>query len=462
MRDDLPREIGVLVIGAGLAGLCAALSAAEAGAEVLLIEKQPQTGGSSVLSGGGMAFAGVEEQFREGIEDGPEALRADLLRMGGGFSDPALVEAYVAAQADTKRWLQTHGVEFTSLQVGSGNTRPRVLRTRPSQAIGALAASLGRQPRARLITDVRVERLLQGRDGGIGGACARHAGAQADIAVRSGVVLAAGGFSRDATLVRTFAPGMTRATPVGGEGSTGDGLRMGMAVGAGLRDMGFIRATFGSHPAAQGASNLILLAMYKGAIIVGTEGQRFVNESLSYKDLGDACLAQPEPRAFQVFDAQIMSKADPLSVTYDFGSALANGLLLQADTLPALAARIGVDAARLTETVARYNKSVQGEVPDTLGRTALPGGAKLIPISTAPFYAYPTTAVLLSTYCGLAIDAEAHVLDAFGAVVAGLYAAGEVTGGLHGAGYVSGSSLGKAAIMGRIAGRNAAAPPVAA
>ncbi|MES2480656.1 MAG: FAD-dependent oxidoreductase [Pseudomonadota bacterium] len=321
----------VIVAGAGLGGCGAAIAAAQKGAKVLLLEKQQAPGGSSLLSAGGMAFSGVEPQRLAGIDDGPQRLREDLERMGRGFSEAHLVDTYVQEQAATFDWLRELGVRFTSVQTGSGNSVPRVVRTDTTQVFSVLLDALDRHGVVRRL-GVAVERLLFA-DGRVQGV--RVAGEGVGREIRAGaVVLATGGFSRNADLVRTFAPDMLRAIPVGGDGSTGDGLRMACALGAGLRDMGFVRATFGSHPSARGAANLMLHPIYKGAIIVNGQAQRFVDESRPYKELGDAVLAQPGVLGWQVFDQTVMDQADPLAGTYDFQGALERGLLEQADHPP--------------------------------------------------------------------------------------------------------------------------------
>lgn len=450
-------QFDVIVVGAGLAGCSAALAAGERGLAVLLLEKMPDAGGSSALSAGGMAFAGIPAQSAAGIEDSAELLRRDLDRLGEGFGEPALIDAYLEHQAATQAWLSGHGVKFSTLTVGSGNSVPRVLRTDARRLIETLLAAIDKTGRVTRLMGVRALRLLQ--DAPQGKVCGLRIGAGAeeqDIAAGA-VILATGGFSRDSALVRQFAPRMLEAVSIGGEGSTGDGLRMACGVGAGLRDMGFIRATFGSHPDSTGAHNTMMHPIYKGAIIVGRHARRFVNESLSYKDLGDACLAQPQAIGYQIFDSVVMARADRMAPTYDFESALAQGRLLQAASLKELAALLDIDADTLLATVADYNDIVAGRKTDPHGRKTLPGGGPLLPVDTGPFYAYPSKAALLSTYCGIAIDARARVLDTFGHPIEGLFAAGELTGGFHGAGYLSGTSLSKSAIMGRIAGQQAAA-----
>lgn len=448
----------VVVIGAGMAGLAAALTAAQHGADVLLLEKTPAIGGSTLLSAGGIAFAGTPVQTAAGVEDDATRLAADLLRSGGGFSDPALVEAYVEGQLATFHWLVDQGVQFSSLSVGSGNSVPRVHRVRTAQAIQALRTALLTFPGSDLAEQCSAQRLVRDDDRSPVRGVVLADGSL--VTARGGVVLASGGFSRNRELIARFAPRLVDAVAVGGEGSTGDGLLLGCALGAGLCDMGFIKPTFGSHPEAVGARNLILHPMFKGAIIVNRHGERFVDESRSYKDLGEAGLAEGGT-SFQVFDSTVMAKADPQAGPYDFAGALERGHLLRAPTLALLAERIGVDAQALVATIEAYNEVVDGRAPDRFGRTALPGGAPLVRLERPPYFAYPSVAALLSTYCGLTIDPRARVLDVFGAPIAGLYAAGEVTGGLHGANYVSGSSVGKAAIFGRIAGREAASSTTA-
>jgi fumarate reductase flavoprotein subunit len=142
---------------------------------------------------------------------------------------------------------------------------------------------------------------------------------------------------------------------------------------------------------------------------------------------------------------------------FDLTPQLEAGRLIRADSLTELAKALDMDPARLDETVATYNRAVDGEIADPFGRDGLchHSGA-LIRLERPPFYAYPSVSVVLATYCGLTVAADAAVQDVFGAPIAGLYAAGEITGGFHGAAYMTGSSLGKAALFGRLAGRNAA------
>ena len=244
---------------------------------------------------------------------------------------------------------------------------------------------------------------------------------------------------------------------VGGEGNVGDGLRMACKLGADLRDMAYIKGTFGKHP-TDVHNNHSCLAVYKGAIAVNQDGHRFVDESISYKLLGDAVMRQPYHCGYQIFDEPIFKSGDDRVRILDFGRRMEEGLIFKADTLQMLARQIEVPCETLHETVDRYNRFVEeGHDPD-FGRKALVHrqGA-LRRIEQGPFYAYPSTAAVFGTYCGLRIDAQMRVIDVFGESIVGLYAAGEVVGGFHGGAYMTGSALGKAVVFGRVAARTAIA-----
>ena len=455
----LPDETDVAVIGGGLAGHCAALAAAEAGARVLLLEKRERTGGSTVLSGGFMAFADTPEQRAAGVSDSAGLLLDDLRAVGGPEADDALLQTYAREQAGLYRWLAGHGIRFGALEHSAGQSAPRSHQTGTQALIDTLAARLAGHAQARLACGVRARALVREEvDGPVRAVDLDTPAGPRRLRCRGGVVLASGGFSRSEELLRLFAPQQAGAVRIGGAGSTGDGLKMAWKLGAGMRDMGQIRGTFGTHPQSGPEKHEILLAFYLGAIIVNREGRRFVDESLSYKQLGDACLQQPGGVAWQVFDQAVMEAASPGVPLFDFAPYLASGMLLRADTLEDLAAQCGMDAAALRAAVERYNAGAAAGRETEFGRDGLCHHAgQLVPIARPPFYAYLSTTVVLATYCGLHADEGARVRDVAGEPMDGLYAAGEIVGGFHGRSYMTGTSLGKAALFGRIAGAAAAA-----
>ncbi len=449
----------LLVVGGGAAGFAAALEAAEKGAQVLLLEKTAEIGGSSAMSGGCLAFAGTDLQQSEGVADSDDLLRTDLLEVGKHDNDPAIVDAYVRNQLDTYNWLRKHGVEFSpSLDTSSGQSVPRVHTVDPADMVRVLAAKCRDTGRVSVRMSTSAKRLVRKDEGSpVTGVIAEGPDGQISIEATAGVLLASGGFVQDGEMVRRFAPQYAEAFFIGGEGNVGDGLRMAWKLGADLRDMAYIKGTFGKHP-TDTHNNHSCLFVYKGAIAVNQDGKRFVDESVSYKLLGDAVMAQPYHTGYQIADEPIFASGDDRVRILDFNRRMEEGLVIKADTLEALARQIEVPYEALRDTVDRYNACVDKGEDAEFGRKALVHhhGA-LRRIETGPFYAYPSTAAVFGTYCGLRIDEDMHVIDVFGERIAGLYAAGEVVGGFHGGAYMTGSALGKALVFGRIAARTALA-----
>lgn len=453
------EEAEVIVVGGGLTGHCAALEATAGGAQVLLLEKQAEIGGSTVLSGGSFAFAGTDLQRRNGVEDSNELLFEDLRRVGENGNEESIVRAYVEHQLDTYHWLAGHDVLYEKLFLAAGHSVPRAHSRNPREVLETLAAHARASGRIAVRTRVRVERLVQTRlDGPVEGILTQQDGRWRAIRAHRGVILASGGFSRNDALLKLFAPSQAATMRAGGAGNTGDGLLMAWQLGAGLRDMGYIKGTFGGHPGASPDQHALMLPIYVGAIAVNARGERFISESKSYKLIGDAVLAQPNAIGFQIFDQRIYDKGTPGIPTMAFQAKHAMGQVVSAPTLAELAAKLGIDFAGLERTVSEYNSAVDAGGDTRYGRMGLSMEyGKLARIDAPPFYGYPSKSVVVATYCGLAVDPQMRVCDVFDEVIPGLYAAGELIGGLHGNAYMTGSSLGKAAIFGRIAARSALA-----
>ena len=458
-------ETDVLVIGGGLAGLCAAIEAAadgtEAGAEVMLLEKLNACGGSSVLSGGLIAFSGTDMQQAAGISDSDTQLYDDLRRAGWQQNVEALVRTYVANQMSAYEWLKRLGTTFLSVELAAGHSQPRAHSLRAMDFMALMEQRARDTGKVKIVFNAAAHRLLRAcGNGRVEGVTATIDGKATQIRARRGVVLAAGGFARNAEMVNLFVPHQARCVVYCGAGCDGDGVRMAWALGAGLRDVVHIKGTFGFHPdtGKTAGRDWSKHSVYRGAILVNTQAQRYVDESKSYKLLGDAVLTQPGAMSFQIFDQGVMDTSSDTAPLFKFKEALALGRLLSEPTLEALATRIGIDAAALIATVARYNGFVRSGKDEDFARTGLSTGyGELVELKRGPWYAYPSTSGLIATYCGITVDTESRVIDVFGEPIAGLYAAGEMTGGFHGVAYMTGSSLGKCVIFGRIAGRNASA-----
>ena len=229
----------VLVLGAGQAGLTAALAAAQSGARVLILEKRDIIGGSTAMSSGLTAYAGTDEQAAMGVEDSIESLRQDILTTGQHKNDPALVDAYCREQLTTYRWLKGLGVQYGHVHAASGQSVPRSHSTDPGTMVDTLlrrAEELG----VVLLHEVRALELMMDGDAVVGVRAEIH-GAIHEIPAGS-VVLATGGFSRSPELLERFVPQMAHAVHGGAPGSEGDGLLMGWRIGA----------DFKRHPLRQG------------------------------------------------------------------------------------------------------------------------------------------------------------------------------------------------------------------
>lgn len=456
VEAELPERVGVLVLGGGLAGAAALLAAAEAGTYAVLLEKADTFGGSTVRSAGLSAFAGTDEQAEQGIADSVDLLREDILTTGGRVNDPALVDLYCARQLDTYRRLKQLGVRYGRIHAASGQSVPRSHPSDTTAMLRSVFTAAGRLG-ARLVAGAGARRLL--REGGrVVGAEVEHGGERHTIRADA-VVLATGGFSRDRDMLTRFAPLMKDALLAGGDHNYGDGLLMAWQLGAGMRDLPQIKGTYGiyhePHPGEDGTG---ILAVYKGGIAVNRAGHRYVDESIPYKALGDAGLAQPTARTWQVFDAATMAETNDEVPIYDFGDRLRAGMLETADTIAELAAKLGTRPGVLEATVAEYNDRIAAGEPDPFGRVHLVGGVgERRRIAKPPFYAQLSGTVVLATYCGVTVDPAMRVLDVFGEPIPRLYAAGELVGGFHGAGYMTGTSIGKSAVFGRVAGTSAAA-----
>ena len=455
--SDEELSADVVIIGGGLAGLSAALEAGEVGAQVIITEMLAETGGSSAMSGGCFALAGTDLQCEHGVEDSEELLFRDLREVGQFENDEEIVRTYVRHQLETYEWLKAHGVTFSqALEVSSGVSVPRIHNVDPADMMRALLARCRAMANIRLLTETRVRRLVRNPNTGrVEAMLAERASGSLTIRGTKGIILATGGFCRSPELIHRFAPQYDDAIFIASDGNRGDGFKMGLHLGADFRDTAYIKGTYGKHPIYLNDHHACL-AVYKGGIAVNQEGKRFVDESISYKLLGDACLGQSDCSTYQIFDQDIFEDGDNRVRILDFERRYEQGLMFKAGSLEALARLIEIPAETLIATVAQYNTYVDaGHDPDFGRKHLCHNYGTLRRIERAPFYAFPSTVVVFTTFCGLRVDSAMRVIDVFGVAIDGLFAAGEVVGGLHGGAHMTGSGLGKAAIFGRLAARTA-------
>ena len=446
-------EYDLVVVGGGLAGFSAALSAAQAGQQVLVLEKTGQTGGSSAMSGGCLAFAGTDLQRAHGIEDSAQLLFDDLVTVGKGECDEALVRLYCDHQLQTYEWLKEHGVVFADvIEAASGQSVPRVHNVDPADMVRQLQQAALATGNVEVWLHSRARYLLREAGGRVKGVCVECNAEPLEVMARKAVLLASGGFVQDRELIHRFVPQYDNAVFIGGAGNEGDGLRMAWALGADVRDLPYIKGTFGKHPLDE-HNHHACLAVYKGAIAVNQEGRRFVDESQSYKLLGDAVMQQSFGVGYQILDHDILLSGDNQVRILDFTRRLEEGLFVEAQTLEQLARLIEVPEEVLLAEVATYNDAVRhGQTPEFGRQHLVHQHGQLRAIERPPFYAYPSTAAVFGTYCGVIVDTRLRVIDVFAQPIEGLLAVGEMIGGFHGAAYMTGSALGKATVFGRLAG----------
>ena len=456
-------ETDVVVIGAGGAGLAAAIESASRGERTLVIEKQPDLSYSSTaLSAGMFAFAGTNCQKDLGINDTNELFCEDILNVGKRENDPELVAAYIEKQLDTYYWLEKMGVKWSKVvSAAAGMSKPRAQSTDPKmliQIIKKKADSYG----MTFVFNAKATGLITCENERVCGVSVQT-DRRLNIRAKRGVILASGGFAHNVQMLASIDKRFEKVAATAGVGHTGDGHTMAEELGAYMKDLMYVKPSFELHVSGTSVCE-ILLMFFLGAVIVNKEGKRFVNESISYKDIGMASLEQPEAVGYQIFDKNIFNvgveKAESISESispkyYTLGLDKTRiDLLVQADTLEELAVKIGIPPKALVNTVNNYNKYVDSGRDIEFNRSSLSGSiGKPVKIDKAPYFSFETKSHFLATYAGIAVDKNMNVLCK-NSTFSGLYAAGEIIGGFHGASYHTGTALGKAIIFGRVAGIN--------
>lgn len=453
---DAPFDVRVpvLIIGAGACGSVTALSAREAGAEVLVLERDPAPAGSTALSSGMIPACGTRQQRAAGIEDTVELMAADIQRKARGKADQAVVEAVSRASGPTIDWLaEEKGVPLELVEgfLYPGHSRLR-MHAPPSRTgaelIGSLTAAVERAG-VDVVTEARVAALYAQDDGRVVGAALARPDGREEAVGCGALVLACNGFGGDPDMVRRHIPSMAEAAYFGHAGNTGDAVRWGAALGAATRHMGAFQ---GHGSLAHPHKTLITWAlMMEGGIQVNAEGRRFSNEHLGYSEQAALVLAQPGGVAWDVYDGRLHD----FGMTFeDYRQAEAAGAVRRGETVEALAAATGLPAEVLAATLGEAADCAAGTATDPFGRDFT---AK--PALTPPYCAVKVTGALFHTQGGLVVDARARVLRADGSALPNLFAGGGAACGVSGPadwGYLSGNGLLTAVVLGRIAGQGAA------
>jgi fumarate reductase flavoprotein subunit len=442
-------DVPVLIVGAGAAGLCAALAASETGIEPVVIERDAVPRGSTALSAGLIPAAGTRFQTAQGIADSPALFAADIARKSHGEADATLVRVVSEGAGPTVEWLaEAYAFPFDVIANFNypGHSAFR-MHGLPSRAGAELIDRLRSAVEARgipILCSTVATALFVDKDSRVRGIEATHADATVERIGCGALVLACNGYGGDPALVRRFIPEMANALYFGHTGNRGDAVRWGEALGARLAHL----SGYQGHGSVATPHNILITwaLMMEGGFEVNREGSRFSNEARGYSEQAAEVLKQPDGIAFDIFDERIAAVARQFQ---DFRDAEQGGAVIGAETIDGLANAIGVPADALRNELA----AIESRPADRFGRSFDPG-KRLAP----PYRAIKVTGALFHTQGGLAVDADARVLRADGSAFPNLFAAGGAAAGVSGgqaSGYLSGNGLLSATVLGRIAGRAA-------
>ncbi len=448
-------QVPLLIVGAGAAGLSAALAAKEAGVEPVVIERDAVPSGSTALSAGLIPAAGTRFQRAKSIADTPELFAADIQRKAHDEADPIVVDAVAKGSGPLVEWLaDRYGFPFDVVDnfnyPGHSALRMHGLPSRSGQELIDRLRGAAEVNDITILTGRVAERLVAEADGRIRGVeLARGDGARERIGCGA-LILACNGYGGNAQLVRRFIPEMADALYFGHPGNRGDAVIWGEELGAQLAHLG----GYQGHGSVATPHNILVswAVIMQGGIQVNAQGRRFCDETRGYSEAAADVLRQPGGIAWDVFDARIAGVARQFE---DFRNAERAGAVLSARTIAELAAVLHVPAADFAAECHEAESLKAANGRDRFGRQFSPGQAW-----APPYLAVKVTGALFHTQGGLAIDATGRVKRKDGTPFPNLFAAGGAAAGVSGtsaAGYLSGNGLLTATVLGRLAGRAAAA-----
>lgn len=440
----------VVVIGAGAAGLSAAVEAAELGSSVLVLEKATEIGGNTLISGGFYSSVDPKRQKAQGIADSQQFFFEQTFKYGGEHGDKKLILHMVENAQNSLEWLEKLGMHFQkNVFELYGSHWPRshfpVLPLGQGYIRVLSAAALKRG--VKILTSAQMTKLI--REGKrVTGVVANIGGETRIIKAKKGVVIASGSFAANSELVSRFSPQLSGLTTNNTPWSTGEAMMAATEVGASLVDMNYIQCLPGCPPGKK--YRVRFHNDVSSFIFVNDEGKRFIREDARRDELRDAILALPQKHCFIIIDNQGFKKAGIL-VQKEAVLALEGGEAWRAKTVGELASKLGVNPENLKTTIEKYNQGVRAR-NDVLGKVITDFTLEL---REPPFWASYSGMTIHYTEGGLKINEKAECLDGNGKPIPGLFAAGAVTGGVHGKNRLGGNGLPDAVVFGRTAGRTA-------
>ena len=489
--EDSTVEADVVVVGAGGAGMTAAITAAGEGKSVVILESQSMVGGNSVRATGGMnagktvyqdenefgESAGVEKTLKTAAEkyadnetitalaktvseqwaayqanptgyfDSVELMELDTMIGGKGINDPELVETLCANSADAIDWLDEHGITLHNVSSFGGASVKRIHRPVNAEgktvSVGSYMIPLLQEncekAGVKMMLDTTATEILTDANGAAVGVKATGASGETVTVNAKAVVLASGGFGANLDMVVKYKPELKGFMTTNAPGIQGQGIEMAEAIGAATVDMDQIQI----HPTVEANTAALITEGLRGdgAVLINAEGKRFIDEVGTRDVVSAAEIAQTGSYSWLVVDQAMV---DASSVIQGY---IKKGYTVTGATYEELGKAMGVDAAAFAETMEKWNGYVEAKNDPDFGRTSFAN-----PLNTAPYYAVKVTAGVHHTMGGLKINANTEVLNEKGEVIPGLFAAGEVTGGVHGANRLGGNAVADFTVFGRIAG----------
>ena len=452
-KDEGPKEektidTEIVIIGAGGAGMTAAIMLQQAGKDFVILEKMPYVGGNTTKATGGMNASETHYQKEQGIEDSNALFAADTMKGGHALNDSSLVAVMANSSAGAIDWLDTIGAELPKISFSGGTSVNRIHAPADGSGVGAylvdrFSAKLN-ELGVKVMLETAATELLTDEDGKIAGVKAVGPDAMYTINARA-VILASGGFGANEAMYTTYRPDLKGTVTTNAPGATGDGIVMAQALGADLVDIEQIQL----HPTVEQTTSILITESVRGdgAILVNQGGVRFTNELLTRDAVSAAELAQEGSYAYIIFDQKLRDNLKAIE------KYVKSGITVQADTIEGLAEQLGIDPATLAKTLNDWNEIVKNQRDTQFGRTT---GMKE-DLTTAPYYAIKIAPGIHHTMGGVKINTAAEVINTEGAAIPGLFAAGEVCGGVHGGNRLGGNAVADIVIFGRIAAESAMA-----
>lgn len=436
----------IVIIGAGGAGLAAAIEGVQNGAKVIVLEKMGVAGGNTTSATGGLNAAETKIQKELGIEDTKEQFYADTMKGGYNKNDPALVRKMVDKAAETVDWLMSFGVDLSDVGKMAGSTNKRTHRPQGGAAVGAHMVSVMETEALKIGVDLRknskVIDIIK-EENKPAGVVVETNGQRYTIAAKA-VIIATGGFGANPDMVVKYKPELEGFGTTNHKGATGDAFAWIEKFGGALTQMDEIQ----THPTVVPGNGLMITEAVRGngAIMVNREGNRFCSEMATRDVMSKAILNQTGKTAYLVFDMGVRKSLKAIE------GYVKQGLLTEGETPEALAQKLGIPAESFASTIASYNQIQASGNDAEFGRKA---SEMPRPLTEGPYYAVEVGPAIHHTMGGIKITPNAEVLDTNGNVIPGLYAAGEVTGGVHGGNRLGGNAVADICVYGKIAADSA-------